>query len=185
MANFTRQAIKESFLKLLDERPLSKISVKDIVEDCGINRNSFYYHFQDIPALLSETISEQADEVIQKHPSVQSLEECFEAAFCLATEKQQTIKHIYQSVNRGAFTDELMKLCESVVRKYIESAYGQSKMNEADLEIVIRFLKCQLYGMIIDWISAGMKEDAMEDLSRMIQLCKGVPELLLEHSLKK
>ena len=52
MANFTKNAIKASCLKLLNERPISKITVKDIVEDCGINRNSFYYHFQDIPALF-------------------------------------------------------------------------------------------------------------------------------------
>ncbi len=52
MPNFTKQAIKDSFLKLLNQQPLSKISVRSIVEDCGINRNSFYYHYQDIPALL-------------------------------------------------------------------------------------------------------------------------------------
>lgn len=49
MANFTKQAIKASFLKLLNQQPLSKISVRDIVEDCGINRNSFYYHFMTFP----------------------------------------------------------------------------------------------------------------------------------------
>ena len=54
MANFTKQAIKAAFLELLDEKPLNKISVRDIVERCGINRNSFYYHFQDIPSLLGE-----------------------------------------------------------------------------------------------------------------------------------
>ena len=52
MANFTRRAIKESFLKLLNQRPLNQITIKDIVEDCGINRNSFYYHFEDLPALV-------------------------------------------------------------------------------------------------------------------------------------
>lgn len=46
MANFTKQAIKAAFLELLDEKPLNKISVRDIVERCGINRNSFYYHFR-------------------------------------------------------------------------------------------------------------------------------------------
>ena len=49
MANFTKQAIETAFLQLLNEKPLNKISVRDIVEKCGINRNSFYYHFQDIP----------------------------------------------------------------------------------------------------------------------------------------
>ena len=47
MANFTQKAIKETFIALLEEHPLSDITVKNIVETCGINRNSFYYHFQD------------------------------------------------------------------------------------------------------------------------------------------
>ena len=44
VTSLTKRAIRASFLKLLNERPLNKITVKDIVEDCGINRNSFYYH---------------------------------------------------------------------------------------------------------------------------------------------
>lgn len=51
MANFTKRAIRDSFVKLLNERPLSQITVKDIVDDCGVNRNTFYYHFRDIPDL--------------------------------------------------------------------------------------------------------------------------------------
>ena len=65
MANFTKQAIKASFMKLLSQKPLNKISVRDIVEDCGINRNSFYYHFQDIPSLLGEIVTEQTDQLIR------------------------------------------------------------------------------------------------------------------------
>ena len=41
MPNFTKTAIKQAFLKLLNERPLKQITVRDIVEECGINRNSF------------------------------------------------------------------------------------------------------------------------------------------------
>ena len=56
MSNLMKQAIKTSFLKLLDERPLTRITVLDIAADCGINRNSFYYHYHDIPALIEEII---------------------------------------------------------------------------------------------------------------------------------
>ena len=47
MTNLTKKAIKESFISLLNERPYNKITVKDIVDGCGINRNSFYYHYHD------------------------------------------------------------------------------------------------------------------------------------------
>lgn len=69
MANFTKQAIKAAFLELLDEKPLNKISVRDIVERCGINRNSFYYHFQDIPSLLGEIIVERTNELMAQYPT--------------------------------------------------------------------------------------------------------------------
>ena len=69
MPNFTKMAIKATFIKLLNEKPLSQITVKDIVETCGVNRNSFYYHFQDIPALIEEIVTEEADRIIAQYPS--------------------------------------------------------------------------------------------------------------------
>ncbi|WP_286080561.1 TetR/AcrR family transcriptional regulator [Parablautia intestinalis] len=52
LPGFTKQALRNSFMKLLNERPVSQITVKDIGEDCGINRNSFYYHYQALPSLV-------------------------------------------------------------------------------------------------------------------------------------
>ena len=75
MSNFTKIAIQQSFLRLLSQRSITKITVKDIVEDCGINRNSFYYHFQDLPQLLETVIIESADEIISRIPESFSLEE--------------------------------------------------------------------------------------------------------------
>ena len=104
MANFTKQAIKASFLKLLNQQPLNKISVRDIVEDCGINRNSFYYHFHDIPSLLGEIITDQTEQLIRAYPSISSLDECFHVAFRFALENKRAVMHIYHSVNRDMFT---------------------------------------------------------------------------------
>lgn len=50
--NHTRAAIINAFWQLLDEKPYNKITVKNIVERCQVNRNTFYYHFHDIPELL-------------------------------------------------------------------------------------------------------------------------------------
>ena len=72
MPSFTQVAIKQSFLKLLEQYPISKITVKMIVLDCGINRNTFYYHFEDIPMLLEEVIEDQIDVVAGRLP-----DECF------------------------------------------------------------------------------------------------------------
>ena len=45
MANFTKKAIKDTFISLLKTKPFNQITVKDIVDECGVNRNTFYYHY--------------------------------------------------------------------------------------------------------------------------------------------
>ena len=44
-----------------------KITVKDIVSSCGINRNSFYYHYADLPSLVEDVITEQANKIMDKY----------------------------------------------------------------------------------------------------------------------
>lgn len=80
MPSFTKKAIKESFLKLLNERPISQITVRDVVEDCGINRNSFYYHYQDLQALVVEILQENTDRILAEGLREQSVEACLDAA---------------------------------------------------------------------------------------------------------
>ena len=123
MANFTKQAIETAFLQLLNEKPLNKISVRDIVEKCGINRNSFYYHFQDIPSLIAEIITSYTDQLIEEYPTISTLDECCEMAFRYALQNRSAVMHIYHSVNRDLFEESTMRLCEYAVTTYIDTAF--------------------------------------------------------------
>ena len=77
MTQFTSKAIEESFIRLLNERPLDKITIKDIVDDCGISRNTFYYHFQDITALLEHILNADVERVLSQHLDMDSWEDGF------------------------------------------------------------------------------------------------------------
>lgn len=178
MANFTKKAIKASFLKLLNEKPLNKITVRDIVEDCGINRNSFYYHFQDIPALLESIVEETTAELIAKYPRINSIDECFEAAFSFAIRSKRAVYHIFHSVNRDVFDRELMKLCSYAVTTYIDTAFPAHQSDEAARARALRFIKCEFFGLIIDWLNNGMRSDAIDDLRHIAVLCRELPDML-------
>ena len=54
MSSYTRQAIMDAFLRLLAGKPFKKITVRDIVEECGVNRTTFYYYYQDIYAIVED-----------------------------------------------------------------------------------------------------------------------------------
>lgn len=74
--NHTKSSIIDAFWQLLEERPYTKITVRDIVELCQVNRNTFYYHFHDIPELLETTIKSDVDQIIQTNGHFGSPTDC-------------------------------------------------------------------------------------------------------------
>ena len=180
MAGLTKKAIKQSVLKLLNEKPVSKITVKDIVEDCGINRNTFYYHYADLPTLIEEIINEEADRIIREHAEITSLEECLEVAVSVALRNKTAVLHIHNSQNREIYETYLWKVCDHAVRTYIEQAFANTPLSQGDREILIRYHKCEGFGQIIDWLNHGMRTDIMVDFCRICELRRGTAAELLD-----
>ena len=108
MPSFTKKAIEASFLKLLNETPLSNITVKMIVDDCQINRNSFYYHFQDIPSLLEAIIVQMLDDIIQLIPSDLNVSDCLLEISEDLDRNKRALLHIWNSENRERFEGHLL-----------------------------------------------------------------------------
>ena len=77
-SNLTKRAIQNAFLELLNEKPLGKITVKDVSERCEINRNTFYYHYQDMLMLLEDMCKNDFDHIVEIYPELNSLEECLD-----------------------------------------------------------------------------------------------------------
>lgn len=65
----TKKMLAESFKKSLTSKPFSKVTVSEIIRDCGVNRKTFYYHFEDINALLAWCLQEDFSDMTQRFPS--------------------------------------------------------------------------------------------------------------------
>ena len=185
MPNFTRKAIKESFIKLLNERPLNQVTIKEIVEDCGINRNSFYYHFADLPALIEEIIEEDIDRIIHDHPTIESLEECLNVAIAFGLQNKRAAYHIYNSVNRDILERYLLNICQYALTKYIDTMSSDMPIKEENKALIIRYYKCECFGQIIDWMNNGMRDDILEQFHKFCNFNKGMTEDLLRRSMEK
>lgn len=170
MANFTKRAIRDAFLQQLAQRPLNQITVKDIVEECGINRNSFYYHYEGIPALLEEITAEELDRLIKAHPTIASMEQGVDAAVEFIRANRRAVLHIYNSVSRDVFERYLMDSCRYVVTTYVNTALAGRTIDEADKAVLIRYHTCACFGIIIDWLNGGMKDDLSAYFCRIFQL---------------
>lgn len=160
----------QSCLKLLNERPAKQLTVKDIVEDCGINRNSFYYHFADIPTLIEEMITEEAERIIEQHPTIDSIEDCLQIAVEFALANKKAALHLYNSANRDFFEQHLWTICETVVNMYLDTAFADYPIDPDDRHVIVSYYRCQCFGQILDWMRSGMNYDILSFFHRIVEL---------------
>ncbi len=179
-----REAVKAAFLRLLEERPLREITVKDIVQSCGVNRNTFYYHFRDIPALLEELITDQANRIIAAQGPALSLADCLETAARFALERRQAVLHINQSAHRDLFELCLMDVCRRVVEDYAAAAIGSVPIPPEDRAVIIRFYQCECFGQVMAWLNDGMRYDIGKQFRRLCYLGEGMTERMLRRAME-
>lgn len=174
--NRTKNTIIDAFWLLLEEKPYNKITVKDIVDRCQMNRNTFYYHFHDIPELLQTAVKNDADSIISDYGKSGSPLECITCFIEHCTNRQKAILHIYRSVFREYFINELDRIALYIVTQYIDTVRVDHPLPPEDKALLTRFYKCICIGICIDWLNDGMRYDLSHYVDRIGILFHGAPE---------
>ena len=183
--SITRNAIKRAFIELLEEKSLARITVRDIADRCDINRNTFYYHYQDILGLLEEITSEQVDAIVRQYPSISSLEDCLDAVMAFVNSNKRIIAHIFQpGDNNNAFIVSLWRVCEHVVTTYADTVFPDVPISSEDRLLFIKFYKCACFGLVVDWIETGMKDDYADGVRRICSLKKNSVDLIIRNCIE-
>ena len=165
----TKKIIKDAFWELLEEKPYNKITVRDIVNRCCVNRNTFYYYFQDIPTLMVDSIEEWIDEVIRKYGTITSPVDCltYMAEECM--KRKKAFLNLFHSAQKNAFLYDLNRMGYDIINTYVDKIGENREILKEEKESFIRCYKCVFVGSILGWL----EEDASYDLSTFYEeLCK-------------
>ena len=179
---YTKKKIREGFIKILNERPLNKITVKDIASACEINRNTFYYYYTDVYALLSELFQTELQTVTDEYNDTFSWEESFIVATKFALENKIAINHVYNSIQREELEDYIYNVSGHVMNRYVEKLSDGISASSGDKKLISSFYQCALTEMVLRWIASGMKEDPDTIVRRIGQLFDGHIALSLKRS---
>ena len=180
MSKLTTKAIKESFLELLSKKSIDQITIKDITSRCGVSRNTFYYHYTDITALLEEIMMGEVDELIEKYPTVDSLDQGIEVAVEFVLANKNTVMHIYHSDQRPIYERCLMKLCRHMTEELVDSNLSSEKVSDEERELLISYYKCTAFGFIMDWCEGGLKPDYAASFRALVARRKNILSLVLD-----
>ncbi len=178
MAVKTKEILIQTVMELLNERSFTKITVKDIVERCGINRNTFYYHFRDISDVMEFAFKREMDRIMETHLEADNVFDGLLQIVELLQENRRALLHIYRSLDRAVLQHQLDVMCEYIVSNYVLKARDYidiTKLSEEDQRLMRSYQKCLLMGILLDWMENGMKEDLVADMKHVMSVLRQVP----------
>ena len=173
MSQVTKRALEQSLKNLLLKKPLTKITINDIAEDCGINRMTFYYHFKDIYDLVEWSCLEDARKALEEKKTYDTWQQGFLQIFEAVRDNKPFIMNVYHCVHREQVEKYLEPLVGSLLMGVIEEESRNITVRQEDKAFIAQVYAYIFIGLMLDWIKDDMREDPEEIVSRLATLIKG------------
>lgn len=180
MSLLTEKALAASLKKLLEKKTLDKITVKDITDDCGVNRQTFYYHFHDVYDLVEWIFTEEAKKFMNDCVEDSDWKESIEALMDRLLEDKAFIMNAFYSVNRRQLEKFMQNLAKPAIADIAEKFSQGKHIAEEDLEFVVDVFTFGLVGIITEWVAGGMSEEYKSDIDKFFLVIDGTMEGTLE-----
>lgn len=172
MSEITKRALENSLKNLLLKKPLTKITINDIVEDCGINRMTFYYHFKDIYDLVEWSCIEDARRALEEKKTHDTWQEGFLNIFDEVRKNKPFIMNVYNCVNREQVENYLKPLTDNLIMGVINEQAKDITVRDEDKKMIARVYSYVFIGIMLDWIKDDMQADPKVIVDRLSLLIK-------------
>ena len=140
--------VAEAFLELSQRKSVDKITVKDLVEACGISRQTFYYHFQDILDVIEWSAQQFFQEVLKRSLEASSPEAALEVFVSAAVRGRPLLQKLLESQRRMQVENILVQAARSYLKELLR---GQDlQVSYADGEAALSFCAYGLVGLLLE-----------------------------------
>lgn len=155
----TKKALAKSLKKLMEKSALDKISIREIVEDCGVNRKTFYYHFENIYDLVNWMFEEEAIESVKKYDFIRDYEDAVRFSMNYIEENEHVVNSALDALGR----DELKKFFYNNFVGNMRSIVGEFSKDmfipKDYIDFLINFYTESFASLLIDWIRNRSERD--------------------------
>jgi len=183
MSQTTKKALAASLKKLLTHKTLDNITVKDIAEDCEVQRQTFYYHFQDIYALIEWIYLNEITKAINDKKTYATWNQGFYQLFQYILENKSFVNNTYRSINHEYLEKYIYEGSYALLFGVVEEQSLGLQVNDYDKKFIADFYKYSFAGVLLDWIRNGMKDDPQKIIKNIdIMICGNIKNALIKFS---
>lgn len=179
MSQVTKRALEQSLKNLLLKKPLTKITINDIAEECGINRMTFYYHFKDIYDLVEWSCLEDAKRALDEKKTYDTWQQGLLQIFEAVQENKPFILNVYRCVYREQVEKYLQPLVDHLLLDVINEESGGMTVREEDKQFIAQVYSYIFIGLMLDWIKDDMREEPQKIVEKLARLIRGSMEAAL------
>ncbi len=173
MSQVTKRALEQSLKNLLLKKPLTKITVGDITDDCGINRMTFYYHFKDIYDLVEWSCLEDAKRALDEKKTYDTWQQGLLQIFKAVQENKPFILNVYRCVHREQVEKYLQPLVDQLLLNVINEEADGITVRDEDKQFIAQVYSYMFIGLMLDWIKDNMRENPKQIVEKLSKLIKG------------
>ena len=174
-SNITKHAIAAALKELCREKSFDKISIADITSTCGLNRQTFYYHFQDIPDLICYMIEQGSKELLENCLAQPTLEDKIRYLLSVALNVrpliQRTISTSYQSELEPLLLEQFYSFFDQLTNESASSSLVSDSLTASQRKLLLRYHSLAFLGLVRTWSkddSAHMDE-IVHDLAQFFK----------------
>lgn len=182
------QAIKEEPMKteeklgralkdLMAKEPLDQISVKRLTAICGINRQTFYYHFRDIYDLLTWIF---LNETIQEIKNAETYLEAIYGFFAYIEKNKIFVMNVASSAGKDLFVEFLNNHVKVIIMRSLQVKDEENVLTLDEKKFIAKYFGSACVAILIDWITSNMKEPKNEVIRKLVVISKHQAEDCIE-----
>lgn len=173
----TKHALAAALKELMAQKQLDKITIHDLTERCGIRRQNFYYHFEDVYDLLRWMFQEEAVSLLQQHEGTllwqEGLLQLFRyieanKAVCLCALKSVGRQHL-----KRFFEADIHAIIHHAVAQISEEVGAvQASVPEDDVALMTHIHVVASVGIIESWLMGEIDrtpEELIAFIDRLLQ----------------
>lgn len=146
-----KETIADAAKRLLMEKHVKKLTVKDIVEECQITRQAFYYHFEDIPDLFRWVLEKISRQFIRKVQESRDDEEMLKYFFLMSINAAPYVRKGLQ----GSYREELEQLLRQDIRRLFERTIEEKQLyqqySHSEVKLFLRYHSQAVMGILREW----------------------------------
>lgn len=160
--------ISDTFLALAKEKNIDRITVKSLIEECGISRQTFYYHFQNLIDVIEWSVKQGMEEMLQNSLKQESPQEAMKIFVSTTAERYRIIKKLLDSRKRQEVEEIIVQALKTYLNDLVRNKAPEIALDYSDMEAALDFYSYGITGLLLK--ACGKKQLDQNKLARQLVL---------------